>query len=299
MITKWGSKRGFTLIELLVVIAIIAILAAILFPVFAQARAKARQTTCASNERQIGIAFTTYVQDYDETFPPGNEPNTSGTGNSNWEYIVDPYIKSGVGINFAQTNDNNIALSVFYCPEWPASFVSSQTGTWLGPANLSGSSAPSASGSGAPQPSRSYAANWNIVGTLCAGTNPSYYRPSTILGKLAYPAQDVLVAEERGEAGTCGGNDTNDYSATNYTDNGTGSYSDAVFWGFEDGGSYVSARNRHNGGSNYLFTDGHVKWFKAPNPNYQSDNVTPVESQSGVVYRRSSFPNASGWFRED
>jgi prepilin-type N-terminal cleavage/methylation domain-containing protein len=63
------KQRGFTLIELLVVIAIIAILAAILFPVFAQAREKARQTSCLSNEKQLGTAISMYVQDYDETYP--------------------------------------------------------------------------------------------------------------------------------------------------------------------------------------------------------------------------------------
>lgn len=63
------SRRAFTLIELLVVIAIIAILAAILFPVFAKAREAARQSTCLSNSKQIGLAFGMYVQDYDETFP--------------------------------------------------------------------------------------------------------------------------------------------------------------------------------------------------------------------------------------
>ncbi len=62
-------RRGFTLIELLVVIAIIAILAAILFPVFAQAREKARQTSCLSNLRQVGTGVQLYLQDYDETFP--------------------------------------------------------------------------------------------------------------------------------------------------------------------------------------------------------------------------------------
>jgi len=64
-----SRQRGFTLIELLVVIAIIAILAAILFPVFAQAREKARQTQCVNNMKQIALGVLQYVQDYDERFP--------------------------------------------------------------------------------------------------------------------------------------------------------------------------------------------------------------------------------------
>jgi len=63
------NRKAFTLIELLVVIAIIAILAAILFPVFSQAREKARGATCLSNLKQIGLGVMMYVQDYDETFP--------------------------------------------------------------------------------------------------------------------------------------------------------------------------------------------------------------------------------------
>lgn len=80
------KKPGFTLIELLVVIAIIAILAAILFPVFAQAREKARQTSCTSNLKQIGLAFKMYVQDYDERWPAarpvGDPTSVGGLGNN-------------------------------------------------------------------------------------------------------------------------------------------------------------------------------------------------------------------------
>jgi prepilin-type N-terminal cleavage/methylation domain-containing protein/prepilin-type processing-associated H-X9-DG protein len=115
-------RRGFTLIELLVVIAIIAILAAILFPVFARAREKARQTSCLSNLKQIGLAIHMYVQDYDEMYPnsriaPGSQPgwgdyaqlvaNPPGlyiiTERTNQGYptLLQPYIKN---------------MQIFWCP---------------------------------------------------------------------------------------------------------------------------------------------------------------------------------------
>jgi prepilin-type N-terminal cleavage/methylation domain-containing protein/prepilin-type processing-associated H-X9-DG protein len=78
-------RTGFTLIELLVVIAIIAILAAILFPVFAQARDKARQTTCTNNCKQVGLAFMMYINDFDETFPLGFG-RAGGTGQWLWNF---------------------------------------------------------------------------------------------------------------------------------------------------------------------------------------------------------------------
>jgi prepilin-type N-terminal cleavage/methylation domain-containing protein/prepilin-type processing-associated H-X9-DG protein len=135
------TKKGFTLIELLVVIAIIAILAAILFPVFAKAREKARQITCASNLKQLGTASLMYVQDYDESFYPhrfncgagggptsgsattpcgvyasqgGSLPDGGLKGSSSddrvyWMYLLQPYLKS---------------YAVFKCPDAPNAFTS-------------------------------------------------------------------------------------------------------------------------------------------------------------------------------
>jgi len=91
------NRRGFTLIELLVVIAIIAILAAILFPVFAKAREKARQASCASNLKQMALGAIMYAGDYDQTWIPLNSPDLAAggtTGGHTWQVGIQPYMKS-------------------------------------------------------------------------------------------------------------------------------------------------------------------------------------------------------------
>ena len=87
------TRRGFTLIELLVVIAIIAILAAILFPVFARAREKARQSSCLSNVKQLMLGVHMYTQDYDEMLPGYVGLNMPST-NDQWFEIISPYLKN-------------------------------------------------------------------------------------------------------------------------------------------------------------------------------------------------------------
>jgi len=101
-----NKSRGFTLIELLVVIAIIAILAAILFPVFAKVREKARQTSCASNLKQIGLAEAQYAQDNDEVYTGpyrwDGTPWGAGVPRIHWMQLCYPYVKS---------------VQVFSCPD--------------------------------------------------------------------------------------------------------------------------------------------------------------------------------------
>jgi len=111
------KASAFTLIELLVVIAIIAILAAILFPVFAQAREKARQTTCASNLKQLGLATLQYVQDYDEHMPMFEQGPSPWNGKYDYSVEISPYIKAGSsGNSFGW----GYGSAVWHCPSSPA-----------------------------------------------------------------------------------------------------------------------------------------------------------------------------------
>ena len=116
-------QSGFTLIELLVVIAIIAILAAILFPVFARARENARKASCMSNVKQLAVGVTMYLQDYDETFFPRWFGPTDNTGvrwyplSSQPTYFLEPYVKNdkvfkcpSLGLNWATCYGYNLNL---------------------------------------------------------------------------------------------------------------------------------------------------------------------------------------------
>jgi len=175
-------RPGFTLIELLVVIAIIAILAAILFPVFQKVRENARRTTCASNLKQIGLGFTQYTQDSDETYPPkdAGEPAIKDANGGNariiWAQAIYPFIKS---------------TGVYQCPD--------QSGT-LDYEQAHGSF---------PRIPRSYAVNPRITGV----------GPGLTLNNIASPSAKILVGEA--DSVTAGnGTDPNNKVQQGWTDMG-------------------------------------------------------------------------------
>jgi prepilin-type N-terminal cleavage/methylation domain-containing protein/prepilin-type processing-associated H-X9-DG protein len=124
------SKKAFTLIELLVVIAIIAILAAILFPVFAQAREKARGISCLSNIKQDGLGVLMYTQDYDETYPIG----VQNDWNNSWPVGILPYTKNN-GIFRCPDDDTQALVSGGWTVPWggvPISYASNGYIAWNG-----------------------------------------------------------------------------------------------------------------------------------------------------------------------
>ena len=199
--------HGFTLIELLVVIAIIAILAAILFPVFSRAREKARQITCASNLKQMGLSFVMYLSDYDEIYPMAYL----------WKSRLQPYIRT---------------KEINRCP-------SRRQLPWY------------------------YGQGYNIG---CG--NPAVagfqLRPEAA---IVCPSAKLLVVEwDRCNAGPpCGP---------------TGLFAGGAT-------SYWAVCRVHNGGSNCLFGDGHVKWLKPDDYHSNTDHIdasgNPVPSTATAV----------------
>ncbi len=235
---KRGSRfiglRGFTLIELLVVIAIIAILAAILFPVFAQAREQARRTVCLSNTKQMGLAFAMYVQDYDEMTPAVIHDSALPEDPDFW-YIVQPYVKN---------------VDVFYCPDRNEWILDNEGDDCTGqPFNLR-------------QNCIGYGYNWGIRAGSTTGLVGSrihfqdnghngYIQPGVALASIVAPAQ-VFAYGDSGDNPRytiCA-----DYIFQYYTPNNPGG----------NGGTsnYPVTSNsqlRHGGNLNFAFVDGHSK----------------------------------------
>jgi prepilin-type N-terminal cleavage/methylation domain-containing protein/prepilin-type processing-associated H-X9-DG protein len=256
---RGGRRNAFTLIELLVVIAIIAILAAILFPVFAQAREKARAISCLSNTKQLGLAVMMYVQDYDETYPWAYFwPNDSSGKPMDWQansYLwssqrcIQPYIKN---------------KDLYGCPD--DSFSKGGWGDITGgtfPTNIQlhgisymgNAITPSITGSmyGVDKPQGLFS------GGVYYGTND----PATTLAAVPAPADMVMLIDGRNDYVTWYGcapweNDEIDWCY------GMG---DDIMWNWQfplmiyatpDQPIYKAWR-KHSGSTNVVFADGHSK----------------------------------------
>lgn len=263
-------SKAFTLIELLVVIAIIAILAAILFPVFAQAREKARQISCISNMKELTLANLMYVQDYDESFcNEGVAGPSNGWGwQMTWQVEVQPYIKN---------------YDIFRCPD-----DSHYTPTWSGP-------------------SYSYPANgnfcWKGQWNLCGVINPARtwcadYALAVSDASVTFPSETVLLSERRtvgpnswmyqqNNGGIQGafscwatvimGDDAVD-AGNQLPGQKCGEYNGSFLPGCTSDGTWMPADPKstgtiglHNNMGNFAFTDGHVKAM----PPIQTVNADP------------------------
>ena len=227
--------RGFTLIELLVVIAIIAILAAILFPVFAQARDKARSVSCLSNMKQLGLALTMYFQDYDEKVLPRYAacPSTGPTGKDQllWTGLLQPYIKNkGIFVCMSAINTN-------YADQWK------QWDTTVDPLNTRG------------RVSVGY--NQTISGWYYGTPDGCGEMILPTLPQVQVPAKNVMFADS--VSGELGG------GFRGYLFGNTGLN---VPYTATPAGSMGA---RHQEGTNLAFFDGHAKWYKGKsllwNPN--------------------------------
>ena len=268
-----ANRSAFTLIELLVVIAIIAILAAILFPVFAQAREKARAVSCLSNERNLGTALIMYTQDYDENYvtffsrcAPVNLP-TDGAGvapayRNMWQFKMQPYIKN---------------WQIFTCP---SDSGVSQTGA-------------------APYFNLSYGYNYGNLGTLVAAPDPcgqgGSYFSSISLAAVNRPSSIVMFTDNGGKdigGATVIGSMVNPPDALPsdryfYGPSDVGWCKGAVTYFSKSGGATTGKWGdtdgwapRHSEGGNVAFADGHAKFFRtnslAEGNSYSSTNTSCI-----------------------
>ena len=243
--------KGFTLIELLVVIAIIAILAAILFPVFAQAREKARQTSCLSNCKQIGTAVQLYVDDFDETFPLCDygfeRPIPAGTAGS--QYLV-------AGVRIAPYNVYSSVASYKTYVWWDSIFP------YLKNANMM--CCPSVSPKLTQKDLYATSYGYNVllsfsgardqVGT--ANATQFANMQCTSMSMMAHPSECVFVGDGGVYDTTSGGQPCKTgflYTApyVYYPSQINASYKDDMY----------NAR-RHNEGLNFTYCDGHAKYCK-------------------------------------
>ncbi|MBC7328559.1 DUF1559 domain-containing protein [bacterium] len=236
-------RKGFTLIELLVVIAIIAILAAILFPVFSRAREQARKSACLSNSKQIGTALVMYVQDWDETFPAWTPPCAGAAPGLFWTEQLMPYLKN---------------KDIFRCPSAPK--VRQEQAWWnfsyCYPIKYGRPENSVNSNYGYHEIIKNY---WN-----CLGKNTSK------LVSIVAPSETVVIADCKDDILGPYIRDINTGINVDVALANAGGTPGQTLPGLicsclpqiTDLNRALDALARHSGGSNIIFADGHAKWYK-------------------------------------
>ena len=237
-------RAGFTLIELLVVIAIIAILAAILFPVFAKARDKARQTSCISNQKQMALGWIQYSQDYDESTLPWSDNAASNGYGFPWPELMQPYLKN---------------YSILRCPSIPDSLITYSYNANVGGANgynvLGTVFGPIRSVASIQAPSQTpIFAEVEGFGFLDAtpDQNIQGWAMSFIAPDASQGFQLRAMKYRKTAAST-----TNDGEAT-WASGGTDASGQIISVNRRRGATLQASV--HSEGSNYVFADGHAKW---------------------------------------
>ncbi len=261
-----STLNAFTLIELLVVIAIIAILAAILFPVFAQAREKARQTSCLSNIKQIGTAMLMYSQDYDEQFPTGRYnpayPNPADYGKG-WASALYSYTKNAQILKCPDDGTANVATSSVSPALYPVSYVY----------NYNIAQQPGIAGQNAPA---STVLMGEVVGdqanVVASGELPSssvpVYSPAgnglTVLTAIDGSAMPGVAGAVKYDTGPMGG------------------YQLAAAPQVPYPSLFKNSTGRHSDGSIFCLADGHAKFFKpqAVSPGYNAGSSDAPQDNS-------------------